>query len=767
MKKAVLAAALLATLAWALTQTKNFSHIGTATGTYASPDVATRTWQALRHDLFIGGPTPLPYNANALWMTYTDHVYHYAYESYLIDNYAAVNGYDPEDFYTHMNVDYTHSKAYCCAAKFDQFEANSSGGNINGVFLYDGAGYADKTVAAWDSITNDVVMSATNTQLYLGYGRPFDRATFTVSTARVGGSVVFEYWNGTAWATLTVTDGTSQLSVSGTVNFTPPTDWAKVVVGAARSKWWIRARVATAPSTYPGMTSIKGDDWYTTGSNRGWSAAGGSRITCCTGGYQYDTAPPAGATARFRYQSRVRAFFTQATLDPFYFNHTKQAAGAYILRGYLSQRAIDLINAGGYGGLMYDDVHTVLTTSDITSPTDWLTAGHIDWSGDMLTAIKANYTAEVGLIHTSIPAAKIAGNCPACVDTATDMFTGDWVFEEDFCHLTIGDFTAKTTSTKYTFDDYLTANNPSNVLGVFVMHDDTNRDLYNTGTSTYAYWDKGNRRPIAALAFFYIHYNSNTYFYYRPWSISSSYTQTDEYYYFSSASASLTTQLNFANDATTKHIYATGAGADFTNWPSSGTRTIYFPSTGESMDYVKVSNTELTTTDTVYNTYSVGASAKYIETGYSHLSSQPIGQMFGWNSWLPAMSIDIGTPDPAGVGGGARLRDGTGETGPWKTAAQCGSESTYGVWRRDFTKAVVLLHPSYYNSTADAYTTTCSLGPFALGGTYYPLYADGTTGAGVTTINLKAGEGAILMKAVSTSSKKLQGPLRLLGPVKM
>lgn len=87
-------------------------------------------------------------------------------------------------------------------------------------------------------------------------------------------------------------------------------------------------------------------------------------------------------------------------------------------------------------------------------------------------------------------------------------------------------------------------------------------------------------------------------------------------------------------------------------------------------------------------------------------------QVRRWATWFPAMGVDIGVPD---------------------------------VWRRDYTKAVVLHRPAAWDSTASQYTVYSP--PIALGGTYYPLAADGTVGAAITSLRLRAGEGAILMKA--------------------
>lgn len=122
-----------------------------------------------------------------------------------------------------------------------------------------------------------------------------------------------------------------------------------------------------------------------------------------------------------------------------------------------------------------------------------------------------------------------------------------------------------------------------------------------------------------------------------------------------------------------------------------------------------------------------------------HLATQAVPALATvkrWGTWFPAMGVDFGVPDIYGWNNGGRDM-------AWKLGADIGGGKD--VWRRDYTSAIILHRPAMWNTTADEYTTP-SL-PMELGGTYYPLYADGTIGAAITTIQLKTGEGAILMKA--------------------
>ena len=102
--------------------------------------------------------------------------------------------------------------------------------------------------------------------------------------------------------------------------------------------------------------------------------------------------------------------------------------------------------------------------------------------------------------------------------------------------------------------------------------------------------------------------------------------------------------------------------------------------------------------------------------------------------WIPAINYNIGQP-----------------LGNWSVFATgldpVNRNLTYHVYGRQFGRALVLYKPLSYTSgvsgtLADATATTHSLG-----GTYYPLHADGTLGSAVTSITLRNGEGAILIKA--------------------
>jgi hypothetical protein len=149
---------------------------------------------------------------------------------------------------------------------------------------------------------------------------------------------------------------------------------------------------------------------------------------------------------------------------------------------------------------------------------------------------------------------------------------------------------------------------------------------------------------------------------------------------------------------------------------------------------------------TVFSYYTLGGyiygetdEVYLIDGSVKHQAVDPTpnaGQVYRWATYFPAMGIDIGMPDSAGYNGGMRDL-------AWKSHSEIGG--VQDVWRRDYTKAIVLHRPASLDTTDDEYVTPSA--GIDLGGTYYPLSADGTTGSGITSITLRTGEGAILMKS--------------------
>ncbi len=112
------------------------------------------------------------------------------------------------------------------------------------VYTFDGvATYANNTTEAKNNAGTPYTILAlenpSNDIFYLGLDHKFATVNIDIATAGVGVTLVKEYWNGTAWTTLTVTDNTTNLTIDGTITFTAPTDWATTAVNG-QTKYWIR-----------------------------------------------------------------------------------------------------------------------------------------------------------------------------------------------------------------------------------------------------------------------------------------------------------------------------------------------------------------------------------------------------------------------------------------------------------------------------------------------------------------------------------------------
>lgn len=92
----------------------------------------------------------------------------------------------------------------------------------------DGA-LSEETTDAGSASTADVTLFASNNHyVYLGCKRKFDHIIFGLSTlASASITPQWQYWNGSAWATLTVTDNSTGLTLNDTISFTAPSDWGR------------------------------------------------------------------------------------------------------------------------------------------------------------------------------------------------------------------------------------------------------------------------------------------------------------------------------------------------------------------------------------------------------------------------------------------------------------------------------------------------------------------------------------------------------------
>lgn len=97
--------------------------------------------------------------------------------------------------------------------------------------IYTGAdgSLTDDTIDAADVGTADVALFASNNHyLYVGCRIPFSQLIAGLSTKSSASiTPTFAYWNGNAWATLTVTDNSTGFQKNQNIKWTIPTDWVR------------------------------------------------------------------------------------------------------------------------------------------------------------------------------------------------------------------------------------------------------------------------------------------------------------------------------------------------------------------------------------------------------------------------------------------------------------------------------------------------------------------------------------------------------------
>jgi len=128
----------------------------------------------------------------------------------------------------------------------------------------DGGVQTDETAVGYAAGANDMTLlpavAVAEDAYYFGCRSKFNVLTLTIGTQGVGTwTITWEYWNGTAWATLTCTDNTTGFKAAAgarTVTFNPPAAWASTTVGA-RTGYFIRGRLSslTTYTTEPLGTS--------------------------------------------------------------------------------------------------------------------------------------------------------------------------------------------------------------------------------------------------------------------------------------------------------------------------------------------------------------------------------------------------------------------------------------------------------------------------------------------------------------------------------
>lgn len=539
---------------------KTGTYINGAMGAAVPPSLrnAVNAWMGARFDWILGGDTGVGdahggYPTKVYWAAFKDMPSEHNTEVYDVEATALNNSFMLENMYLHSSVDmaYSGGNGYTSqTAQFDFMEpynAQKYGyGTQGAVFTYNGSTYTDVTCPTWASggptCTTPDHTTIANT-LYVGFMEPYDQMNVTITTPRSGGTVAYKYWNGTTWATLSMSspnsDGTSGLTTSGKVYFYPPSDWiartlpvnetSPIVLANTTLKFWV-AIVVTGASTSPIYTTIHGDDWSVSSSGnnfRGWSSTDIHRINVGTR-LEYNPTPPANASAHFRYQARV----TSSGQNLMYGNPSDVQGGVRTWGRFLAD-TIDVQLATGYDAGYFD------RAGDLEYPPSPANAWqYYDFNQ------KNGWAAEWGLAYANTVSIlksehgtyfDVGTNGPLPGSPVGSTTVGDFVLSEQALY-TPGPTAAYGYNQSVPYDWSLPAHNPNAVQTYFQCGDPWSLGVpwastSGIGMSNWHYADRGNRTPLMCLAMHYLGSNQNTGFMYGggPYSWNGYYS-TDQVY---------------------------------------------------------------------------------------------------------------------------------------------------------------------------------------------------------------------------------------------
>jgi len=108
--------------------------------------------------------------------------------------------------------------------------------------------------------TSTPLASGSTSAFYVGVYTQFRAVYINLKTAGSGVTTIAKYWNGSTWSGLTITDGTSGFTISGSISFTKPLDWAKCIPSGMTDPfdnfYWIGIMSSTNIVTAPVVNSF-------------------------------------------------------------------------------------------------------------------------------------------------------------------------------------------------------------------------------------------------------------------------------------------------------------------------------------------------------------------------------------------------------------------------------------------------------------------------------------------------------------------------------
>jgi hypothetical protein len=466
---------------------------------------------------------------------------------------------------------------------------------------------------------------------------------------------------------------------------------------------------------------------------RGWCESSPTRMNIGLGPLEFDPTPPPECEAKFRYQARILFGWSANNSSG---NFTNIQGGQYTYARHIVDTSLPHLTREGkiiYNGIFLDDMSLDQPSDNsCVSPNGrplLFTEMGPHTRRDEIEKLAVHIRKVREYLRESHPDFYVGVNTSGSWIQPSEA---DWALAEIANYGTgarpATEFNADPYDFQQAADRYKPENNPKGVKTLLTTVDSSS-DTFPNGQ--WVAWDRGNRGPISNWAGYLIVANENTAWFYCP-NGGAFYTSSDEYLYWDEEPDAVLSEPVWADpQARTRTLLANFAG-----WPEGAYR-VKIGEAGEFRNIIKPAgnNSEVTLTEPLYNSYPAGTPLWRVKQGRLGMSTPPPAErIFRWGYYFPAMDIDVGVPDKSGHKGGERDVN-------WIPAREAGT--CCAVARRDFTRAIVL-HVEPRNASARDYTTYSN--PIQLGGTYYPLRADGTTGPGVTSIQLRSGEGAILLK---------------------
>jgi hypothetical protein len=285
---------------------------------------------------------------------YTDNSFSDWRAGYWFHIYADTFSVVEEDCYLHFKIDGLQAQS---AVVDDKFGAANCYGS--GAWFYGPAGQGvfafDTSSTTWYEFTDDAY-DGTNQEfcpdlddcLYLGqYGR-FKEANFTLHSVAAGSwAGTWEYYNGSGWTALSgVSDGTSNMTQNGKVEWTVPTEAAwpdffpddEVYINQ-----WVRLR-CTNTGTAPHLATVKGEDYIVDAGGGNYTIPGWDPANDANSDGVWDVNTVPAATATFRWHARVKGAWQSFKHRSNYYNKNSAAFNKLFkiyLFNYISETGAD------------------------------------------------------------------------------------------------------------------------------------------------------------------------------------------------------------------------------------------------------------------------------------------------------------------------------------------------------------------------------------------------------------------------------------------